>query len=298
MNLHITQKIALVLILPLLLLMSYHFFTIDKAFERISTARSIVFVQSAEEVKYASQVQNYSSLLTTKLFEISSYQKSNDSERLANAVQLYREIQQQRYHSFQQLKETVAQGAPASDQFLSRIDSNRDQLLQTIEIHIDELQSINEKIIGRLGLQPFFVGESDAELDALFLEAIPHARHVDEALGEFIEQRYLKVAATSKAVEEIEQQARATLLFGVLLGYLVAAVMIYYIHRMIVRPLEKFALLFAFDDPSKVDWAQGDRVRNDEIGQTLRGIETLYLRLQSKKKTASSEKKSTRKKKK
>ena len=59
MNLHITQKIALVLILPLLLLMSYHFFTIDKAFERISTARSIVFVQSAEEVKYASQVQNY-----------------------------------------------------------------------------------------------------------------------------------------------------------------------------------------------------------------------------------------------
>jgi hypothetical protein len=280
----ITHKIALVLILPLLLLMSYHFLSINSSFDRISNARALVFVQSAEEVKFASQVQNYSSLLGNKLFEISAYQQAGDAERLTNAVQLYREIQQQRYYSFRELKETVEKGGASSDEFLNTIDANRDKLLSAIELHLNEIDSANERIIGRLGLQPQLDGINDSGADALFLEVIPHSRNLDESLGEFIDQRYQKVERTSSAVQEIEQEVKSTLLFGVLLGYVIAAIMILYIHHLVVKPLEKFALLFAFDDPAKMQWAYDDRSRTDEVGETLRGIESLYARLNGKKK--------------
>ena len=279
----ITHKIALVLVLPLLLLMSYHYFSINSSFDRISNARALVFVQSAEEVKFASQVQNYSSLLGNKLFEISAYQQAGDAERLANAVQLYRELQQQRYYSFRELKETVSKGAHSSDEFLDRIDTNRDNLLIAIELHLNEVDAANERIIGRLGLQPQLAAGTDSGIDALFLDVIPYSRQLDEDLGEFIDQRYRKVASTSEAVHEIEKEVKETLLFGVLLGYIIAAIMILYIHRLVVQPLEKFSLLFAFDDPSKMEWGYDDRARTDEVGVTLRGIESLYARLNSKK---------------
>ncbi len=294
----ITQKIAIVLIIPLILMMGYHFISVSNSFDRISDARAFVFLQSAEEVKYASQVQNYSSLIANKLFEISAYQRARDGEKLSNAVQLYRELQQQRYYSLRELQERIAMGGESSDQFLQNVDSNRSELMQAIARNIARLDTINERIIQRMGLQPGIGVAADGELDSLFLEAIAYSRELDQLMGEFIEQRYQKVTTTSEAVEVIEGEAESSLLFGVLLGYIVSGLMLLYIYYLVVRPMEKFAQLFAFDDPAKVQWTAFERARSDEFGQTLRGIESLYARLHSRKKTGELEKKSKRKKRK
>lgn len=273
------RKALLVVVFPLLVLAGYQFFTVHQTFDMIEGVRSGIFVESAREVKYANDVLFLTGMLNSNLFEIYLAAEARDAFVMSQAVRKYREIQLQRYHSLQKLKEVVSQKPDSTFDFLRVLDSDSSETVAGFEKKINEIDELNETIIVRM------TSLNDESFDSIageITESNELTRQLTGELAAFTNERYIKIENTSQLVGESENRAQNTLNMVLLLGYGLAAIMVLFINTLILRPLERFVRAIELKSMEKVEWGALDPIRQDEIGFLYRALNEFLLPVQTK----------------
>jgi hypothetical protein len=269
------DKILLIIVLPMLLLAAYQFYSVNHVFNAVGEVRAKIFVESAKEVKYASDVQFLTSLVNSTLFELHIAFESKDLSSFEHALVLYRETQQQRFFALQKLKETLAENEKNSFEFIAILDEYRLSELTHIEQKISELDEKNEQIISIISRS--WDSNSGLEDFALLLrESNELTREIVGELSTFSNKRFIKVGEASQLVEESENDARATLLMISALGYLLAGLLILFFHVLVLRPLERFARAIEKGSVENIAWSSLEPYRADEIGEVYRALEKCF----------------------
>lgn len=269
------SKVVLVIILPLLLLASYQFFSIAHVFDVIEEVRSKIFVESSTEVKYATDVQFLTGIMTGSLFELDTAYEMNDSASAARALQSYREAQQQRYYSLRRLKETLLAEEKTSFQFIEILDEYHLEELSSIEQKIAELDVHNEEIISLISHA--WDDSTGAELrHAHIQKSNALTREIVGELAVFTNKRYIKVDEVSKLVGETEEGAKLTMYMTVILAYLVAAIIILFFYVLVILPLERFTRAIEKKSMENIAWTSMEPYREDEIGTIYRTLDACF----------------------
>ena len=268
------NKILYIIVFPMLLLAAYQFFAINHVFNLIDEVRSEIFVESATEVKYASDVQFLTSLLNSTLFELDTAFESGDEEAFAHALRVYRETQMQRYFSLQKLKETLVAEEEHDFQFIAVVDEYKLTEVLNLENKIAMLDALNEQIVSILA-RAHDLNSAGAERYVLIQQSNLLTREVVGGLSGFTNKRFVKVDETSKLVAVSERDARATLLMICILGYLVAGMMVVLFYYLIILPLERFSRAIDRKSMEGIAWTALEPFREDEVGDIYRALDKL-----------------------
>lgn len=271
------DKVALIVIFPMLLLSVYQFVSIEQAFYVISDVRSNVFVESVKEVKYANDVEFLTALMNSTLWDLENAYERDDAESFERVLRTYREIQQQRYYALQELKEVLSESHLSVFEFSEAIDANKLGQIAHVEEMIEELDGHNEKIISTIS----HLHDSD-DSGAMRFEHIQKSneltRQIVQELAAFTNTRYVKVSETSKLVAVSEKDAQNLLRLVVLIGYLMATVIVAFVYSFIIAPLERFSRAIDLKGMDKIAWTSMEPIRKDEIGQLYRALDECFAR--------------------
>lgn len=270
------NKIFYIIVIPMLLLAVYQFYSVVNVFNLIDEVRSEIFVESAKEVKYASDVQFLTSLLNSTLFELESAFESEDTEAFSHALRVYRETQLQRYFSLQKLKEVLSESEEHSFQFIAIIDEYNLVEVTELENKISELDALNEQILFILARSNDTNSEG-LERYPLIKQSNALTREIVGKLSSFTNKRYVKVDETSKLVAISENDARSTLLMICALGYLVAGLMVVLFYHLIILPLERFSRAIDRKSMDGIAWTALEPDREDEVGDIYRALNDYLL---------------------
>ncbi len=288
------HMVLCVVVLPMLVLAAYQFYVVDYTFDLIEHARSFIFVESAQELKYASDTQSLTGILNSVLFELHVESEQDEDVATSLVLKRYREIQLLRFYSFQKLKETAGKNSLSAFDFLAVLDMGKKDEINAIEREIQALDVLNEKIITRL------IRDDSAEDPEIISEELrqsnAHTNELIGMLGTFTNKRYIQIEQTSRLVAESELRTKTTLNMVILLGYLLAGMLVLFFYVLVLRPVENFARAIELHSMEKVEWNAFESYRTDEIGIIYTALNT-WLRLKLEKKNGSRSSRARKKKK-